>query len=138
MSKPFKLKSNLGAAVLFFDQINRDVEPEVSTDMKKVVEKILKLAKSLCPVRTGALRASGRIHTIKAPKSAFVTYRVIFGSSTVGYAHYQEVGTSRHGGRWYVTRAMRKYKHELPTAAKGSVKGVWNSHSRKFNATALI
>lgn len=74
---------------LMFQYLGAKIENQVKTDVQKeIAEFVLKRAKELVPVRTGALRASGRI----AMSSNRKNVEVRFGTSRVRYAMVVEFG----------------------------------------------
>jgi HK97 gp10 family phage protein len=64
---------------------------------------IVDLAKQLCPVDTGALRASIRLE----PDSPELTMTVKAGGGAVDYAAFIEYGTSRSAAQPFLTPAAR-------------------------------
>lgn len=61
------------------------------------------LARQLCPVDTGALKASGRIE----PETPAPKIRVIFGGGDVDYAAFVEYGTAASPAQPFLTPAAQ-------------------------------
>ena len=97
--------------------IEKNKKKEVPAAVKWVAAQILKDAKKMCPVRTGALRRSGRIEVEKETGSeAIVT--VAFGGRGAGvdYAPFVEFGRQSHAPmspRPYLRPAIRKNRDNL-------------------------
>jgi HK97 gp10 family phage protein len=91
---------------LAFEHLKAGIDAPTMEMKKKIAEVILKRAKQLVPVQTGALRASGRI--AKTPSRKGIEVR--FGNSRVGYASVVEfgrVGYAPFAPRLYLTKAVR-------------------------------
>ena len=103
---------------LHFRNLQASFGGNASLEMQKAFgEVILKKAKQLVPVRTGALQASGRLVKTVSRKN----YVVRFGNSRVRYAEVVEFGRVAYAPfapRLYLTRAVRFSKR----GAKGAIK----------------
>lgn len=91
---------------LVFEHLKAQVNAPTMEMKRKIAEVILKRAKELVPVQTGALRASGRI--AKTPNRKNLQVR--FGNSRVSYANVVEFGRVSFAPfppRLYLTRAVR-------------------------------
>ena len=77
---------------------------------------VLDLAQQLCPVDTGALRASGRVE----PEGPAPVVRVVFGGGRVGYARFIEFGTARSAAQPFLTPAARAIDVRLEVAKEVS------------------
>ena len=118
---------------LAFQMMQAKFAGNASMEMQKAFgEVILKKAKELVPVRTGALKASGRLVKTQSRKN----YAVRFGNSRVQYAQVVEFGRVQFAPfppRLYFTRAVRFARR----GAKGPIKralsrGVKQSLPRRF------
>ena len=91
---------------LVFEHLKAQINAPTMEMKRKIAEVILKRAKELVPVQTGALRASGRI--AKTPNRKNLQVR--FGNSRVSYANVVEFGRVSFAPfppRLYLTRAVR-------------------------------
>ena len=91
---------------LVFDHLNAQINAPTMEIKMKIAKVILKRAKEIVPVQTGALRASGRI--AKTPNKKNLQVR--FGNSRIGYAQVVEFGRvsfAPFAPRLYLTRAVR-------------------------------
>ena len=91
---------------LVFDHLNAQINAPTMEMKMKIAKVILKRAKEIVPVQTGALRASGRIAKTANRKNL----QVRFGNSRVMYAQvveYGRVSTAPFAPRLYLTRAVR-------------------------------
>lgn len=91
---------------LVFEHLKAQVDAPTMEMKMKIAKVILKRAKELVPVQTGALRASGRI--AKTPNRKNLQVR--FGNSRVSYANVVEFGRISFAPfppRLYLTRAVR-------------------------------
>lgn len=91
---------------MVFEHLKAQVDAPTMEMKMKIAKVILKRAKELVPVQTGALRASGRI--AKTPNRKNLQVR--FGNSKVGYANVVEFGRISYAPfapRFYLTRAVR-------------------------------
>lgn len=91
---------------LVFEHLKAQVDAPTMEMKMKIAKVILKRAKELVPVQTGALRASGRI--AKTPNRKNLQVR--FGNSRVSYANVVEFGRISYAPfapRLYLTRAVR-------------------------------
>jgi len=91
---------------LVFEHLKAQINAPTMEMKRKIAEIILKRAKELVPVQTGALRASGRI--AKTPNRKNLQVR--FGNSRVSYANVVEFGRVSFAPfppRLYLTRAVR-------------------------------
>ena len=91
---------------LMFEHLKTQIDAPTMEMKQKIAKVILKRAKELVPVQTGALRASGRI--AKTPNRKGLQVR--FGNSRVSYATVVEFGrvaTAPFPPRLYLTRAVR-------------------------------
>jgi HK97 gp10 family phage protein len=81
---------------------------------------IVDLARQLCPVDTGALRASIRLE----PEQPELQMVVKAGGPTAPYAGYVERGTSRSAAQPFLTPAVRavSVRKEVAKAIKGVLK----------------
>lgn len=100
--------------MIFFDVIGI---PEFQQGMKKLIKKaphfafsamrkgclaVVAQAKENAPVKSGTLRESLRILREDPSRG------VIHMGSTLNYAYWQEVGTSKMEGRWFFTNAVEQ------------------------------
>ncbi len=85
----------------------KQIKPNMVSGLDSVAQKVLKDAKGLAPVLTGALRASGRVRRINQYRRA-----IEFGGrgSGVDYAMAVEFGTYRTAPRFFLTKALKKNK----------------------------
>jgi len=91
---------------LVFEHLKASIDAPTMEMKRQIAEVVLKRAKELVPVRTGALRASGRI--AKTPDRKGLQVR--FGNSKVAYAQVVEFGRVSFAPfppRLYMTRAVR-------------------------------
>lgn len=91
---------------LVFQHVNAQINAPTMEMKMKIAKVILKKAKELVPVQTGALRASGRIAKTANRKNL----QVRFGNSNVSYANVVEFGRfsrAPFAPRLYLTRAVR-------------------------------
>jgi len=131
---------NMMKASMLFTKVEKDAEKKCRQAIYDLGAKILKQAKENAPVRTGALRRSGRITDERPDQSKFANVVISFGGKGTGvdYAYFQEVGTSHNQGRFYLGRAVRKYSPQLTKYNLRAFEGVWDSEVVKFNAMSLI
>lgn len=113
---------------LHFRNLQASFTGNASMEIQKAFgEVILRKAKQLVPVRTGALQASGRLVKTMSRKN----YVVRFGNSRVRYAEVVEFGRIAYAPfppRLYLTRAVRFSKKGAKGAIKRQLsKGVRNS-----------
>lgn len=96
----------------------KQIEPNTVSGLDMIAHKILKDAKNLSPVLTGALRASGRVRRINQFRRA-----IEFGGrgSGVDYALAVEFGTYRTAPRFFLSRALKKNKVNLKRALSRKV-----------------
>jgi len=117
--------------------IQQAMEDDAYKEIYDITKKILSQAKINAPVKTGALRASGRIENIGTRKNP--DFRILFGGiNDVDYAGFQEFGTVFFAGRFFLTRAVDKYRPKYVGAVKGALEGGWNREVRKHNAIGMI
>lgn len=91
----------------------KTIKPNMVSGLDKVAHLVLKDAKGMAPVLTGALRASGRVRRVNQYR------RVIeFGGRGTGvdYALAVEFGTYRTAPRFFLTRALKKSKINIKKA----------------------
>ena len=94
---------------LVFEHLKTQIDAPTMEMKQQIAEVILKKAKELVPVQTGALRASGRI----AKTSNRKNLQVRFGNSKVKYAMVVEFGRVSFAPfppRLFLTRAVRHAK----------------------------
>tara|TARA_A200000159_G_scaffold45801_1_gene42052 strand:+ start:4271 stop:4684 length:414 start_codon:yes stop_codon:yes gene_type:complete len=94
---------------LMFEHLKAEIDAPTMQMKQKIAEVILKRAKEIVPVQTGALRASGRIAKTKDRKGL----QVRFGNSKVKYAMVVEFGRVAFAPfppRLFLTRAVRHAK----------------------------
>ena len=111
-----KVKVSVDTAVfrrlgLVFDHLKAQIDAPTMEMKMKIAKVILKRAKELVPVQTGALRSSGRI--AKTPNRKNLQVR--FGNSRVSYANVVEFGRisfAPFAPRLYLTRAVREVKNK--------------------------
>ena len=91
----------------------KTIKPNMVTGLDRVAHLVLKDAKKLAPVLTGALRASGRVRRINQYRRA-----IEFGGkgSGVDYAMAVEFGTYRTAPRFFLSRALKKNKVNIKKA----------------------
>lgn len=114
-----------------FENLQARMTGNASMEMQKAFgEVILKKAKQLVPVQTGALKKSGRLVKTASRKN----YAVRFGNSRVRYAQVVEFGRVAYAPfppRLYLTRAVRFAKKGATGAIKRQLsKGVKQSLPR--------
>lgn len=91
---------------LVFEHLKAQVDAPTMEMKMKIAKVILKRAKEIVPVQTGALRASGRIAKTANKRNL----QVRFGNSRVAYAQvveYGRVSFAPFAPRLYLTRAVR-------------------------------
>lgn len=96
---------------LMFEHLKTQIDAPTMEMKTKIAKVILKKAKELVPVQTGALRSSGRI----AKTSNRKNLQVRFGNSRVSYASVVEFGrvsTAPFAPRLYLTRSVRYAKSQ--------------------------
>lgn len=110
--------SNKAAAMfhkagLAFNMGGKQIKPNTVSGLDSIAQKVLKDAKKLAPVLTGALRASGRVRRINQYRRA-----IEFGGkgSGVDYALAVEFGTYRTAPRFFLSRALKKNKVNIKRA----------------------
>lgn len=89
--------------MLRFDatQILREKQEKAAAILKATADDVLAISKPLVPVKTGALKASGRVEVIGPAK-----VRVGYGNEAVDYAKFQEFGTSVTEAQPFLTPAF--------------------------------
>lgn len=106
----------------FIQDLPPNMSRETYDSLYAVCEDIRDLAKALCPVDTGSLRASGRLEVIS--KSGIIhQIGIRFGgyitnpktSRIVDYAAAVETGTSRTPAQPYLRPAFYQYERSLAT-----------------------
>ena len=113
-------------------KIPRSTVPSV---INNVAAKILMEAKSRAPVRTGALRASGRIEPASQPGSTYAVAVAFGGQGTnVNYAAVIEYGRVAHAPmpprpflRPAVAKTMRETRGKLRRSLEDSLKSLGGS-----------
>lgn len=91
---------------LMFEHLKAEIDAPTMQMKQKIAEVILKRAKEIVPVQTGALKASGRIAKTPSRKGL----QVRFGNSRVAYASVVEFGRVSFAPfppRLFLTRAVR-------------------------------
>lgn len=113
-----KVAAMFNRAGLAFNMGGKQIEPNTVSGLDMIAHKILKDAKNLSPVLTGALRASGRVRRINQFRRA-----IEFGGrgSGVDYALAVEFGTYRTAPRFFLSRALKKNKVNLKRALSRKV-----------------
>lgn len=84
-------------------QTRKAIEAAAARGVARAGGYIVDLARQLCPVDTGALRASIRLE----PAQPELRMAVKAGGGAVTYAHYIEYGTSRSPAQPFLTPAAR-------------------------------
>jgi hypothetical protein len=112
---------------MHFESLQARMQGNASLEMQEAYGKvILKKAKELVPVRTGALKNSGRVVKTKSRKN----YAVRFGNNRVRYAQVVEFGRIQFAPfppRLYLTRAVRYAKRN----AKGPIEAALSRGVKK-------
>ena len=119
-------------AAMSFTFLGVMMEQETRLDIQREMgELILKKAKELVPVRTGALKASGRV-VMNQSRSGL---QVRFGSYYVGYAMVVEYGRMSHAPfapRPYIRPAVRWAKSQMKMrGGKKAIKSLKAKHLPK-------
>jgi HK97 gp10 family phage protein len=105
---------------------------DVPLELDKIAFRILTTAKRGAPVRTGALRASGRV------KRTNQYLRIIqFGGRGTGvdYATYVEFGTFRQRPKPFLRPAVMKHKKELGKRMRIKVEQGFDKVAKQFPPT---
>lgn len=110
-------------------EVDRNMKKELPRSVMYVASQILRDAKKMAPVRTGALRRSGRIEG-PVVKSGQVRVTVAFGGkgSGVDYAPFVEFGRQSRAPmmpRPYLRPAIRKNQKALRNIGASTVSKSW-------------
>jgi HK97 gp10 family phage protein len=100
----------LAAALQQFDE---SISDNVQEQLEDVAQMIILTAKDYAPIRTGLL-----VSSINAIVLAQWTVQII---CNVGYAVYQEFGTSRISPRYFMTRALNENLENILNAVAAGV-----------------
>lgn len=115
-----------------FPSIVSHLDSEQAKVAAKFAKKLELLAKSMAPVRTGALRGS-----IESMRESKTSWTVVVG---VPYGAYVEYGTSRMAARPFLRKATKKLQREFNADAARAVRisGAWkqNKTARSLPAEA--
>jgi len=103
----------------------------------EVAEQIRDTAKQLCPVDTGSLQKSIRLHRVARPGGHTVSIGVIAGGRVVNpktgrvvdYARYVHDGTSRMAPRPFLAEAVAIHGSELARAVRRDLRRLRNTTS---------
>ena len=113
------------------NKINQELKKEFPRAILAVASQILKDAKKMAPVRTGALRRSGRIEQDgNTRSSAGATVTIAFGGkgSGVDYAPFVEFGRQSRAPmapRPFLRPAIRKNQKALQAMGAEAVRNSW-------------
>ena len=117
---------------LEFEFLRHQIVGESMEIKKAIGEVILKKAKELVPVQTGALKRSGRLSMTKDRR----TYEVRFGNSRVRYAQVVEFGRVAYAPfppRLYLTRAVRYSRKASKSGVERQLNRIMEKHiPRRF------
>lgn len=89
--------------------ISRAIEGELNAGLKETADDILDIAKQLCPVASGDLKASGHV----APQGN--VWQVIFDAP---YAAFVELGTQYSAAQPFLTPAVESVDPTVRTVAR--------------------
>lgn len=133
------LSSNVMRGGRLLGTFNKKFQAGIDKEIRRVAANILRTAKVLVPVRTGALRRSGRIERLSVGGKAITDLLVAFGGPGTGvdYAPMVEFGTYQMAGHFYLLRAVRKHQHELIKFNAQSMEQIWDEDVLDFNTTRL-
>ncbi|MFA5216876.1 HK97-gp10 family putative phage morphogenesis protein [Sulfuricurvum sp.] len=112
------------------------ISKESMKQIKNVASLILKDAKLNAPVKSGALRRSGRLEAEVGSGREMGTIFVKFGGpgTNVDYATYQELGTSFFPGRFFLHDAVKKNQAKLIELNLVAIDKILKEETEKSNS----
>lgn len=116
------------------------IEEEAKSDSAQAIynlgAEILRSAKENAPVKTGALRRSGRLKRLRGAGRNYVKIMVSFGGMGTGvdYAYMAEVGSQNNPAHFYLLKAVRKHSPALKKMGLKAFENAWDKEAKKVKA----
>lgn len=132
--------TNIKSVFGVFNTVPKKAQEEVSKSLRKVASTILGQAKRNAPVKTGALRRSGRLQVVPGVGKHFVKLLITFGGPGTGvnYAQHVEFGSAKQRPRFYLLRAVRQHSPLLKPFGLKAFESVWDNEVRISNLKKLV
>jgi hypothetical protein len=121
--------ANIKAGAFAMQMIGDEAWSRCRQSTRNVAMKIFATSQDLVPVRSGALRASGRVSELVSSKNRFVMEIAYGGKGTeVDYAVHVEIGTVYQEGQFYLLDSVEIHAKELKDANLTAFGDAWNRY----------